>query len=158
MNEMEGKNMLREDVLFNRSDNSGLTFEDYEVLSYIFQKTECRISSIWSDLEASSKFTRNSLEKLIKNKLALRIIDKKGDKVHLTEKGVLLALLLDTYSMYAPAAERGEPVAVELMSYLHMLKIPHKEQRLELSKQLEDIAMELLNKSKEIKQRIKEVT
>ena len=156
MNNMEGRNILREDLLFNRSDNSGLTFEDYEVLSYIFQRTECLISSIWRDLEITSKLIRNSLEKLIKNKLALRILDKKGDKVHLTEKGVLLTLLLDTYSMYAPAAERGEPVVVELMSYLHMLKIPQREQRLELSKQLEDFATDLLNKSREIKQQIQD--
>lgn len=72
------------------------------------------------------------------------------------ESLLLLTLLLDTYSMYAPAAEKREPVVVELMSYLHMLKIPQKEQRLELSRQLETIAIELLNKSKELKQQIQE--
>ena len=155
-NRLEGKNLLRQDILFNVTDKIGLTYEDYEILSYIFQKTESQIPNIWRDLEISTKMVKNRLEKLIKNKLVLKITNGKGDKVHLTEKGVLLNLLLDTYSMYAPAAENGEPVVVELMSYLHMLKIPLKEQRLDLANQLEKIARQLLDKSKEIKRPIKE--
>lgn len=155
-NKLDGKELVRQDILFNNSESKGLSFSDYEIIAYVFQRTEVNIPEIWSNLEISAKSVSDSLERLIKNKLILKIKDKKGDKVHLTEKGVLLSLLLDTYAMYASAAEQGEPIVAELMSYLHMITVPSKDQRLELSKQLERIALDILKKSQEIKNAIKE--
>lgn len=153
---MEGRNLLRQDLLYNLSDSIGLSYDDFEILTYIYQNTECQISSIWRNLGLSIKIIKNSLEKLIKKKLILKIKGKTGEQVHLTEKGLLLTLLLDTYSLYAPAAEKGEPVVTELMTYLHMLQIPLKKERLELANQLEKIGLEFLSKSNEIKSQIKE--
>jgi len=150
------RDLLKEDILYNRPDNEGLTIEGYEVLSYIFQATEARVSTIWRDLALPAKIVNRSLEKLVKCRLVLSIRDKRGKIVHLTKKGSLLTLLLDTYAMYAPAAERGDPVVVELMSYLHMLKVPLKEQQLEFAQQLERMGRDLLDKSEAIKKLVQE--
>lgn len=148
---MEGKYLLRQDILYNSSDNLGLSYIDYEILNYVFQKTECLVSNIWDDLELQAKKINLNLERLEKNKLILRIKGSLGEMVHLTEKGSLLTLLLDTYSIYAPKAERGESIVSELLSFLHMIKVPLEEERLQISEQLKNISEHLSNKSKEIK-------